>query len=378
MRSPFGQRVGRDLAQSRDGGEEGPEEALHLTFSGVFAGGNPEGGERFVLAAPHRQQDRGGFVAGGAGGEARAATDGVTEGVEVEHEALGLDTLDAEVDAVGEPFLGVAVETHPGEASSAGDQGLPQSLFVARSFLHLLRGESGRRPETGYPRDVLRTAPEALLLSAAEDERGDLYALPGVQGAHALRAIDLVCRDGQRGDWHPRDVYRQTPGCLDRVHVQRHPRFGADSGDLLDGLHGADLVVSPHDRREGRLGAQALGELGWVHDSVLVDADPGYLVALRLKVRCRAADGRVLDRGEDNVPLLRIRSGQAQHRQVVSLGAAGGKQYLPRPGAYQSRHPGTGLLYGIAGGGAQRVQGGGVAPQVRAEQVRQHSLEDPL
>src|SRR5215210_8284052 len=99
----------------------------------------------------------------------------------------------------------MAVEAHAGDAGGEGDQSFPQCLFVPCPFFQLLIGEPGRLPEAHDTRDVLGAAPQSLLLAAPEEDRLEVDATACVQGADALRTVELVGREGERGDWYARD-----------------------------------------------------------------------------------------------------------------------------------------------------------------------------
>jgi hypothetical protein len=89
-----------------------------------------------------------------------------------------------------------------------------------------------------------------------------------------------VSREGERRDRNLFNVQRQPSGGLDRVGVQRHAPFGADTGEFFYGLHGPDLVVRPHHGGERRLRTQGVRELRRVHEPVRVHPNPGDLEAL--------------------------------------------------------------------------------------------------
>src|SRR5918994_1480343 len=116
---------GREFAQSRDGSGEGFCKALNLLNRIIFSDGDSDGRERLPLRAAHREQNRRRFVTSSARGARRSASDGIPEGIQEEHEALGLDTLDREVCVVGEPLFAVAVEAHGGYAGQTREQSVP-------------------------------------------------------------------------------------------------------------------------------------------------------------------------------------------------------------------------------------------------------------
>src|SRR6185436_6762125 len=86
---------------------------------------------------------------------------------------------------------------------------------------------------------------EAALVTAAVDLRLDAHArlAPYVQGADALRAVDLVRGDGEQVDLELLHVDLDTPRALHRVAVEDDALRAAQLADLPDRLHYADLVV---------------------------------------------------------------------------------------------------------------------------------------
>src|SRR3546814_3415241 len=75
-------------------------------------------------------------------------------------------------------------------------------------FLMIRRPPRSTRPDTLFPYTTLFRSPPALLLAAAPYELGDGNAFPDNQGADALRAAQLVRRDGQEVDAERREIDR--------------------------------------------------------------------------------------------------------------------------------------------------------------------------
>jgi hypothetical protein len=73
----------------RDRGFEGPEESIDLLRGVVFTDRDPDDRKRVPLRAAHGEKYWRSLVP--AGGAGRPAPDGITERIEEEHEALGLD-----------------------------------------------------------------------------------------------------------------------------------------------------------------------------------------------------------------------------------------------------------------------------------------------
>src|SRR3712207_1387087 len=221
-----------------------------------------------------------------------------------EHEALRAHAAHGDVGVVGEPQLGVTVKLHIWQGEEALDQPVAQPRLVRDPLGELLAREAGGGPEARDARYVLGPAPQAALLPAPEEDGGDRGALAHVERADALRPVELVARDGERR--YPRLPYLDVvpPGRLDRVGVERHAPPSARGGQLLHRLHGADLVVGPHHRRERRVRPQRCRELVDVHEAVPVHPEPGHLEALRLQPARGLAHGGVLDSRDDEVAPL--------------------------------------------------------------------------
>ena len=77
-------------------------------------------------------------------------------------------------------------------------------------------------------------------------------ALPDVQGADSLRAVDLVGGEGHQVDLQRLHVHRDLAHRLGGVAVEENPLLLADPPDLGERVEGADLVVGRHDGDQDR------------------------------------------------------------------------------------------------------------------------------
>src|SRR3712207_4228207 len=78
--------------------------------------------------------------------------------------------------------------------------------LVGNAVVHLLAGQPRGGAEADDPRDVLGAAPQPPLLPSAEEDGFERDAVAHVEGADALRAVELMPREGQRRDRCLRDV----------------------------------------------------------------------------------------------------------------------------------------------------------------------------
>ena len=75
-----------------------------------------------------------------------------------------------------------------------------------------------------------------------------------------------------------------------------------DGGDLLHRLHDAEFAVNQRDRHGDGVRPQQLFQMVKVYGSVPPDVQQVDLIALLLQRGQSAADGRMLQRGGDDVP----------------------------------------------------------------------------
>ncbi len=153
--------------------------------------------------------------------------------------------------------LQVAVYVHLFDVLDSLQQPVAQrahALVVAR---HLQLRQARRLAEACDLVRRQRARAEAPLMAAAVDLRLDAHAgLPAdVERADALRAVDLVRRDGEEIGFEFLQVDLDPARALHRVAMKDDALGAADLGDLPHRVDDADLVVHHHDRRENRVGA---------------------------------------------------------------------------------------------------------------------------
>ncbi len=128
---------------------------------------------------------------------------------------------------------------------------------------------------------------------------------------------------------------------LHRVAVQRHaPLRGRRRPARSIGCT-APVTLFAHITAASRSpGRTSRANSPAIDDAVAVDRRPRDLEAAPLELAARLAHRRVLDRAHDQPPGRR--AGEAEHRLVVGLGAAGGEDDLARLGVQQAGERGRG------------------------------------
>jgi hypothetical protein len=112
--------------------------------------------------------------------------------------------------------------------------------------------------------------------------------------------------------------------------MKRDLPFGADLCELGHRLDGANLVIRPYDGGQRGVGTQRGGELVWVDEAFSVNPHPGHFETLGLQSFRGLPHRRVLDAGDDRVPLVGTGgSRQTEDGQVVGFSPSAGKHYLP-------------------------------------------------
>ena len=115
------------------------------------------------------------------------------------------------------------------------------------------------------------------------------------------------------------------------VHMEQRRRIlGIDAlRDLPDRLHRADLVVRVHDGYQDRVVPNGLlHEIGG-DNSVLINRKIGHLESLGFQIAHRFQDGRMLDRGCDQMAASAgVCQSPADNRDIVGLRAAGSEEEI--------------------------------------------------
>ena len=254
--------------------------------------------------------------------------------VEQEQQALALDTLEAEAHVAGQVVHGIAVECAVRDLGKAFDQAVAQGADLFCVLVEVRAGVFERRGHTHDGGNILRAGALAALLCAALDEVRQEDALTGVQHADALRAVELVRREGQQVDVLRLDVDGQMTGRLHGVGVEQHARLAADCANLADRQDGADLVVGVHDGNQARILADGVFHLLRRHGTDGADGEQLDGEALFFELLERVQHGVVLERGRNDV-LFALAFAEARGGEdglIVGLAAAGGEVNFARGG----------------------------------------------
>src|SRR6185436_13883832 len=151
-----------------------------------------------------------------------------------------------------------------------------------------------------------RARTEAALVAAAVDLRLDANAglSPHVKGADALRAVDLVRRDGKQVDLELLHVDLDAPGALHRIAVEDDALRAAQLADLPHRLDHADLVVHHHDRNQDGVRPNGFFKAIQINEAVLHHFQIRGLEALALELAEGVEHGLMLVLLRDDVLAL--------------------------------------------------------------------------
>ena len=218
--------------------------------------------------------------AGAAAGHAEA------ELIEAQHHGLALPLVGQHVHDVGEEVAAARVHLHRSLEAAQGPEGPVEPIAQgpqARRFVLLAPlGRLAGRREADDAGHVLGAAAPAALLTAAEEEWGKGGAGLQVQGAHPLRAADLVGREGGGVHGQGLQVERHLPQGLHGVGVEEGAGPVGQGRQLGDGLDGAHLRVGRLHRHEHSVGSEGLFQDAGFDEALAVGAQVGDAHALGL------------------------------------------------------------------------------------------------
>ena len=328
------------------------------------------------VAHPHGLEDIGRLQAGGGAG--RPGGDGHT--VHGQHQRFSLHAGEADVEAVGEPALGMPVQVH---VVQLGEEPLlepvPQSGQAPGLFGHDPAGNLTGLAEAHDARHVEGAGAQPLLVPTAVDLRRHPdpgMALPDVQGADPLGTVDLVRGEGHQVDSHRLHVDGNLAHRLGRVAVEEDALLPGDPPDLRHGVDGPHLVVGRHDGNQDRPLRDRRQDIRGRDEAVAIHRKAGDLVSQFLEPGAAVQHRLVLGAAGDDVPSLPVEGlRDAEEGQVVRLGRSAGEDDLPRSGVNQGRHRFPGLLHRLLGPPAEGVaSAGGVSelPGEKGEHRLQH------
>jgi hypothetical protein len=222
-------------------------------------------------------------------------------------------------------------------------QVIPETLAEPRDpaalLRHLLEGDLARTPHTHAERDRKGPAAQPPFVPAAGEEgedRDPRTATTDPEGAHPLRAVELVCGEGEKIDAKARDVDGDLSDRLRGVGVEQDPPFARERSDLGERLDDSDLVVRVHDRHEERPGVERRAKRTEVDEPPGVDGKSGDAEPLFLQGTARIEHRLVLRATHhDVIPALPVGAGDTEQRQVVRLGGTRREDDLARRRADQ-------------------------------------------
>jgi hypothetical protein len=230
-----------------DGRADRLDEGVDVLGGGV-AQREAQRATRLLVGAAHRQQHVGGLRHAGRAGRAGGALDAL--GVEQHQQRVALaarGTRGARCRAAGaRDRRGPDASGTASSTPRPGRRAAPQ--IRRRDSACSLTASLDRGGEAGDRRGVDRAAADVALLAAAVQQRGELELAAYDEGADAEGAADLVAGHGHRVDAAAAKSTGTEPEGLHGVGVHRDAVLGREGDDLVDRLHGADLVVGPHDR----------------------------------------------------------------------------------------------------------------------------------
>ena len=177
-----------------------------------------------------------------------------------------------------------------------------------------------RFPDTRNARHVIGSGAHPLLLAAAVIDIPHLCRRRNVKHADALGAVDLVPRKSQQINAHPFRINPVFAVGLHRIHMEQ--RLGIDHfhnlRNLLNGLHGTDLIVHKHHRHENGFRRHGRPQGIQLHNAVVIHRQVGHRKALGFQIFHRLQHRRMLDLCRDQVlPGPLIGHGRADQRQIV-------------------------------------------------------------
>ena len=175
---------------------------------------------------------------------------------------------------------------------------------------------------------------KARLLKSALHERRERRAVSNEQHADADRAVKLV-GTGRKGCYaKSTEINGQFSHDLNGIGMEGYSSRGTNGGQLLDWLQHSGLVVAEHDADQAGLWTKQCGEFFDLDDAFVGDSQSVEIKRLLFERLSRSDDGRMLDRGDDQMGRS-LRAGvldrltesvrQAENRQVVRLGSAAGE-----------------------------------------------------
>ena len=183
-----------------------------------------------------------------------------------------------------------------------------------------------------------------------------------------MGAVQLVGGNREQVDAESLYVDRQLSHGLGGVAVEEDVPFPADGADLVQGLHGADLVVGRHNGNEHGVVADLVRDGFRFDASVTVYRQDGDVETAPFQRFARIQDGVVFGGLGDDVPaLLAAHGSHPLDGQVVGFRRAAGEDNVPRVGADQVRNLLPGPVHRGFSGPTETVSATGRIAEIRLE-----------
>ncbi len=348
----------------------------------VFAQGNAEGATGGVGGLAQGQQNVGGFQGAAAAGATAAGGDALQ--VEAQQDGLALNALKREVDIVGQPFRGVAVEDAVrNPAGNFVNDAVAQDEALGADLLPVGVGQLQGYGQANDAGDVLGAGAPLPFLAAAGDEGQERHAAPEEQDANALGAVKFVPGEAHHIDAQAAHVKVEETGGLHGVGMHHDAAVEFlrpllhGGGDFGNGVDGANLIVGVHYGNNGGLAGDGVIDSLRVNLAVVINGQAGYVPTAVFQYLASVQYGVVFGAGRDDVAAGFLqRVGGAPDGGVVGLGAAAGEYHLAVAAVERFGHALAGGVQSVAGFLPDGVDAGGVA--VELGEIGQHRLEHAL
>ena len=271
-----------------------------------------------------RQAERLQHVAGLTARRRAGRARGERDALERQHDGIGIDTAEGDVEVARQALGRVSVEMHVRETvRDLLPEAIAQSTEPLRLFLQVLENEFDGTGEAHDQGDRQRARAQATLVSASVDQRFETNPWPPpleIEHADPLRSVELVGAHGEKIDAECIHVHGNLAHRLGRIGVEENLVFGADVGDLAERLEHTDFAVGGHDRDQQRPFGDAGRHVARADETVGSHGKAGHREPFGLERIAAVEHSRVLDGGRNQViPWAPLRPGDALERQVVGL-----------------------------------------------------------
>ena len=227
---------------------------------------------------------------------------------------------------------GNAVELHAFHPHQTGDQCVLKRKCPLPFLLQIRINRLGCECHACDPRNIFRTGTHAVLLPTAQDLRFQFCLFGYVKQPDSLRPVEFVCADAQQVNAHLLGMDHAVTKALHRIHVEKDLRiFPLEQlSDVLNRLHGTDLVIRMHHRDQYGISGDHTVRCFHLDDTVTVYRPAGHFKALALQMFHRPFYRRMLQlcRHDMHTAAL-VGVCRSDNRQIITFRSAGGKiQFL--------------------------------------------------